>query len=153
MFLAGSGRAIFFETPKNQGTAIKEGAQRMSLPVHRPLPFGFAVLKRPPMCATVLANDRFWQDRGLVGVGFWRFKKYPSPLLYCSGLTLTRERVCCSRPLASLFIRDGPYQVFEQLTCLGHVGPVFLKASHILSVSRLKRSAFTVCAHGIKIHQ
>jgi hypothetical protein len=32
------------------------------------------------MCATVLANGRFWQDRGVVGEGFWRLKKIPHPV-------------------------------------------------------------------------
>jgi len=47
----------------------------MSLLMHRPLPLGFAVLIPVPVCATVLANDLFWQDRGLVGGGFLAFKK------------------------------------------------------------------------------
>jgi hypothetical protein len=57
---------------KKSGTAIEEGAQKTSLPVHTPLPFGFEALTPPPMCTTVLASDRFWQDRGVVGAGFWR---------------------------------------------------------------------------------
>jgi hypothetical protein len=41
--------------------------------------YSFAVLTPSPLCAVVPANDRFWQGRNAVRLGFWLFKKDPSP--------------------------------------------------------------------------
>jgi hypothetical protein len=55
-------RDLFFKRQKNQGTAIKEGAQKRALFRQMPLPIELAALTPRPNCADLLATGSFRHD-------------------------------------------------------------------------------------------
>jgi hypothetical protein len=82
----GREKGISFEAPKNQGVAIKKGAQKTSFPMLGSLHLSFAVSIPPPSCADHVANGRIWPDMGAVGLGvFGVSKEIPSSRAYCPG--------------------------------------------------------------------